>query len=83
MKNLLKYNKNDDYEKEIYQIICIIKTYQKLDYQDQKTKIISQEINFIGKLEEDGGATIFFIAENQRKNLFRLFFRTINCQIMK
>ena len=70
-------------QKEIYQITCIIKTYQKLGYQDQKITSIPQEINFIGKLEENGGATIFFIAENQQKNLFRLFFRSINCHIMK
>ena len=30
---------------------------------------ISQQINFVGKLEEDDGATIFFIAEKQQKTV--------------
>ena len=28
---------------------------------------IPQQINFVGKLEEDDGATMFFIAEKQQK----------------
>ena len=28
---------------------------------------IAQQINFLGKLEEDDGATIFFVSEKQRK----------------
>ena len=28
---------------------------------------ISQQINFVGKLEEDDGSTMFFIAEKQQK----------------
>ena len=30
---------------------------------------ISQQINFVGKLEEDDGATMFFIAEKQQKTV--------------
>ena len=33
---------------------------------------------FIGKLENDDGATMSFIAEKQQKKLSRLFFRYIN-----
>ena len=28
---------------------------------------IAQQINFLGKLEEDDGATIFFVSEKQQK----------------
>ena len=31
--------------------------------------IILQQINFTGKLEEDGGATMFFISEKQQKTI--------------
>ena len=43
-------------------------------YRFIKTKDISipQEINFIGKSEEDNGATMSFIAEKQQKTI--LFF---------
>ena len=34
---------------------------------------ISQQINFAGKLDEDDGAKMFFIAENQKKKLFQNF----------
>ena len=37
-----------------------------------KDTSILQEINFIGKLEEDNGATMSFIAEKQQKTI--LFF---------
>ena len=33
---------------------------------------ISQQINFVGKLEEDDGATMFFIAENQQKTILNV-----------
>ena len=32
---------------------------------------IPQQINFTGKLEEDGGATMFFIAEKQQKTILK------------
>ena len=34
---------------------------------------IPQEINFVEKLEEDDGATMFLIAEKQKKNYSKLF----------
>ena len=33
---------------------------------------ISQQINFVGKLEEDDSATMFFIAENQQKTILNV-----------
>ena len=38
---------------------------------------IFQQINFVGKLEEDNDATMFFIAEKQQKSI--IFFRFNNC----
>ena len=31
---------------------------------------LKQQINFIGKLEEDNGATLFFIIEKSRETIF-------------
>ena len=39
---------------------------------------IPQQINFVGKLEEDDGATMLFIAEKQKKNLSKLFLNSFN-----
>ena len=33
---------------------------------------ISQQINFVGKLEEDDGATMFFNPENQQKTILNV-----------
>ena len=38
-----------------------------IDLSRQTNTNIPQQINFTGKLEEDDGATIFFIAEKQQK----------------
>ena len=48
---------------------------QKTIDADRKAK---QEINLTGNLEQDGNATIFFIAEEAKKNHFRFF--TTNCE---
>ena len=34
---------------------------------------LKQQINFIGKLEEDNGVTMFFFIEKIRRNNFRIF----------
>ena len=34
---------------------------------------ISQQINFIGKLEDDDDATMFFIAEKQQKTILNFY----------
>ena len=46
--------------------------YYKLigkDLSRQKNTSILQKINFVGKLEEDDGSTMFFIAEKQQKTI--------------
>ena len=40
---------------------------------------IPQQIIFSGKLEEDDGLTMFYIAEKQQKAILNFFFRFINC----
>ena len=41
-----------------------------IDLSRQTNTGIPQQINFSGKLEEDDGATMFFIAEKLQKKLF-------------
>ena len=59
-------------QQEIYWIICIIKiiinSLVKI-YQDKKNSSICQQISYTGKLKEDDGATMFFIAEKQQKRI--------------
>ena len=40
---------------------------------------IPQQIIFSGKLEEDDGPTMFYIAEKQQKAILNFFFKFINC----
>ena len=54
--NLLDYLYHQNY----YNLIGI-------DVSKQLNVSIAQQINFLGKLEEDDGATIFFVSEKQQK----------------
>ena len=47
--------------------MCHQKYYKLIgtDLSRQINTIITQQINFVGKLEEDGGAVIFFVPEKQ------------------
>ena len=56
--NLLDYLYHQNY----YRLIGI-------DLSRQTNTNIPQQVNFIGKLEEDDGATMFFIAEKQQKTI--------------
>ena len=53
--NLLKHLYRQNYYKHI-----------GIDLSRQTNTNIPQQINFVGKLEEDDGATMFFIAEKQK-----------------
>ena len=57
--NLLDYFYHQNY----YKIISI-------DLSTQKKTNIPQQINFIGKLEKENGATMFFFPEKQQKTIF-------------
>ena len=67
MKNLLKcqeiMNSLDYLYHQKYYILLAI------DLSRQRNTCISQKINFVGKLEEDDGATMFFTAEKQQKTI--------------
>ena len=59
--NLLDYLHHQNY----YKLIGI-------DLFRQTNLNIPQQINFVGKLEEDDGATMFFIAEKQQKSILNV-----------
>ena len=44
----------------------------------QTNKTIPQQIHFTGKLEEDDGATMFFINEKQQKTISNFFLDSLN-----
>ena len=63
-------------QQEVYQIIHIIKIIiiiiipQQLLYLTNAIPVtISQQINFIRKLEEESGVTMFFVAEKQQETV--------------
>ena len=65
-------SKNDDYTTENlldYLIIKNIKNFLAQIYQDKQVRVFLNKINFIGKLEEDDGATLFVIAAKQQKTI--------------
>ena len=59
--NLLDYLHHENY----YKLIGI-------DLSRQTNRSISQQINFLGKLEEDDGAVMFFIAEKQQNTILKI-----------
>ena len=67
MINLLDYSYHQNY----YKIIGI-------DLSRQANTSIPQQINFIGKLEEGGDATMFFIAEKQQKTFLNFSLDSLN-----
>ena len=60
--------------------ICIIK-YKRIgiDLSRQTNTGTPQQSNFVGRLEEDDGAKMFFIAEKHQKAILLFFFGFINC----
>ena len=54
------------YHQNYYNIIGI-------DLSGQTNTSISQQTNFVGKLEEDDGTAMFFIAEKQQKTVLNFF----------
>ena len=65
-------SRNDDYTTGNLLDVSYYQNYCKIigiDLSRQTNTSISQQINFTGKLEEDNGATMFVIAENQQKTI--------------
>ena len=81
MKNLLKWQKNYGYTTGNLLEFLSHQNYYELidiDFSGQTNTSILQKINFVGKLEEDNGTIMFFIADRQQKAI-PTFFRFINC----
>ena len=71
-ENLTKMSRNDDYTTGNLLDYLYHQKYYKLigiDLSRQKNTSISQQNNFVEKLGEDDGATMFFIAEKQPKTI--------------
>ena len=64
------------YNKKLISLFVSWKYYKFIGTNLSRSKNTSscQEISFIGKLEEDNGAKMFFIAEKQQKNGFQILF---------
>ena len=63
---------NDDYKTENLIDYLYHQNYCKrigIDLKNQTNTNIPQQISYIGKLEEDNGAAMFFIAEKQQKRI--------------
>ena len=60
--NLLDYL----YHKKYYKLVGI-------DLYRQKNTSTPQKINFVGKVEEDDGATTFFISKKQQKAILNFY----------
>ena len=80
-EGLVEMSRNDDYTTGNLLDYLHYQEYYKLigiDLSRQKNMNIPQQINFIRKLEEDGGTTMFFLLKSL-KRLFKLVFRFIKC----
>ena len=77
MKNFMKCQETMAIQQETCNIYYSYhKYYYKLigiDLSRQTSTTFHQQINFTGKLEEDHGATMFFIVEKQQKTILNLF----------
>ena len=65
-------SRNDDYTTGNLSDLSYHQNYYKIigvDLSRQTNTNIHQQINFTGKLEEDDGAAMFFVAEEQHKTI--------------
>ena len=79
-KKIMEISGNNDYTTRNLLDFSYHKYYYKLigiDLSRQTNMSISQRINFVEKLEEDDGATMFLLLK-RFKNYSKLFFRFIN-----
>ena len=60
---------NDEYFSNHYKLIAIDLSKQI----ELKNPDLKKQINFIGKFEEDNGATMFFIIEKSEETSYNLF----------
>ena len=65
-------SRNDNYTTGTFLDHLYRQKYYKLigkDLSRQKNTSILQKINFVGKIEEDDGSTMLFVAEKQQKTI--------------
>ena len=80
-QKLIEMPRNDDYTTgNVLEYLHHQKYYKLIgiDLSRQADTHISQQINFVRKLEEDDGATMFFIAEKQQKTICKFVTRKWN-----
>ena len=81
MKNLSKYQERLTILHEINIYFLYNQNYYKLidiDLSRQTNTTIPQQINVLGKLEEDDGVTVFFITEKQQKTIINISLGSLN-----
>ena len=81
MKNLSKYQERMTILHEINIYFLYNQNYYKLidiDLSRQTNTTIPQQINVLGKLEEDDGVTVFFITEKQQKTIINISLGSLN-----
>ena len=73
-EKLSEMSRNDDHSAGNLLDYLYYQKYYKLigtDLSRHSNTSIPQQINFVRKLQEDHGATMFFIAEKQQKNILK------------
>ena len=68
-------SRNDNYTTGTFLDYLYRQKYYKLigkDLSRQKNTSILQKINFVGKIEEDDGSTMLFVAEKQQKTILNV-----------
>ena len=81
-EELIEMSRNDDYTTGNSLDYLYHQNYYKLigiDLSSETNMNIPQQINFVEKLEENGGAVMFFIAEKHQKTSLNFSFQFINC----
>ena len=69
-ETLHEMSKNDDYATGNLWDYLYYEKHKVIGIDSRQTNaIIPQQIYFVGKLEEEDGAAMFFIAENQQKTI--------------
>ena len=72
VKKFVKMSRNNDYTTGSLLDFSYHQNYHKLigiDLSGETNTSILQQINYVGKLEKDDGATIFFVSKNQEKTM--------------
>ena len=79
-QKLVEMSRKDDYATVKLNYLYNQKYYKRIgiDLSRQTNTSIPQQINSVGKLEEENGATMFFIAEKQQKTILNFSLDSLN-----